>query len=564
MKPRDHSQVNHGDDERIHLPDAHRGFRRRWLLKNSLVGGVFALLWLLLRSGPKPSRLTYPCQQAAFSTASLAFGVPVVAALVAARHRLAMLVRGRGGIAVAAAAVFVAIGIWGYLSATTAQEPPRVEPPRDYRARVYHATHCPQDPVGDHFLGLDHLIALMGEDGLKFYRSATESPLSGPNGIIAADDTIVIKINYQWPERGGTNTDLLRGLIRRLVDHPDGFTGQVVVCENSQFNSINGFDRATNNAQNHALSPHDVVVGFQGQGYTVCHYDWTSIRTTQVAEYSAGNTADGYIVGAYDSQLQGRVSYPKFRTSYGTYISLKYGIWNPATSTYDRQHLKFINLPVLKSHHATYGATVSVKHFMGVVTDSLSTNSHSSIARGILGAVMGEVQPPDLNIIDCVWINANPNSGPQTTYAGATRRDELVASRDPVAADIWTVKNILIPAFIANGYSPPWPSPSADPDLPSSAFRTYLDNSMSRILAAGYNATNDLSRIDVLSTFPGDMNCDGVRNLADIAPFVLALVDPAAYQAAYPGCDVLRADMNADAIEDGADIQGFVNALLAP
>jgi len=219
---------------------------------------------------------------------------------------------------------------------------------------------------------------------------------------------------------------------------------------------------------------------------------------------------------------------------------------------------------VLKSHHATYGATVSVKHFMGVVTRELSTNSHSSIARGILGAVMGEVQIPDLNIIDCVWINANPNSGPQTTYAGATRRDELVASLDPVAADIWSVKNILIPAFVANGYTPPWPSPSADPDIPSSAFRTYLDNSMNRILAAGYNATNDLSRIDVLSSYPGDMNCDGVINLADIEPYALALVDQAAYQAAYPKCNIVRADMNGDATGDGADLQVFVNALLSP
>lgn len=563
MEPQNSSSAERGDNEGVHQSEAREARWRRWLLKNSLVAGLFALLWLLLRSGPKPNRLTYPCQQAAFSAASLAFGFPVVAALVAMRHRLARLLRGPGGIVLGAVAMFVAAGIWGYLSDTTAQEPPRLQPPRDYRARVYHVTHCPPAPVGDHFIGLDRLIALMGQDGLKLYRSATESPLSGSNGIIAADDTVIIKINYQWPERGGTNTDLLRGLIRRLVDHPDGFTGQVVVCENAQFNPIDGFDRATNNAEDHTLSPHDVVASFQSQGYPVCHYDWTSIRYTQVTEYSEGSTTDGYIVGAYDPQLQGRVSYPKFRTGFGAYISLKYGLWSPETSTYDRQHLKLINLPVLKSHHATYGATVSVKHFMGVVTRELGTSSHSAIARGILGAVMGEVQVPDLNLIDSVWVNANPYSGPQTTYAGATRRDELVASLDPVAADIWSVKNILIPAFLAKGYSPPWPSPSADPDLPSSAFRTYLDNSMSRILAAGYEATNDLSQIDVLSIYSGDMNCDGVINPADIEPFVLALLDPVAYQAAYPECNIVRADLNGDAAADGADIQSFANALLA-
>ena len=265
--PQECPHAKHGHAGGSHPPEAHHGPWRRRFLRNSLVGGVFALLWLLLRSGSKPSRLTYPCQQAAFSAASLAFGVPVVAALVAVRHRLAALLRRPGGITLGAVAVFFAAGLWGYLSYSTADEPPLREPPRDYRARVYHVTHCPQDAVGEHFIGLDHLIALMGQDGLKLYRSATVAPLSGPDGIIAADDTVIIKLNYQWPERGGTNTDLLRGLIRRLVDHPDGFAGQVVVCENSQFNSIDGFDRATNNAQDHTLSPHDVVVGFQGQGY---------------------------------------------------------------------------------------------------------------------------------------------------------------------------------------------------------------------------------------------------------------------------------------------------------
>jgi hypothetical protein len=225
------------------------------------------------------------------------------------------------------------------------------------------------------------------------------------------------------------------------------------------------------------------------------------MRYTQVGEYSAGDTADGYVVYPYDPQLQGRISYPKFRTGYGTQISLKYGLWNPA-SGYDRTHLKFINMPVLKSHHSTYGATASVKHYMGVVSRELSTNSHGAIANGILGAVIGEVRPADLNLLDAIWINANPTLGPSTPYASATRRDELAASQDPVALDLWAVKNILIPAFLANGFSPPWPSPSADPDDPTSAFRRYLDASMARIVAAGYNATNDPARIDLIETAP--------------------------------------------------------------
>jgi uncharacterized protein (DUF362 family) len=377
----------------------------------------------------------------------------------------------------------------------------------------------------------------MGREGLKFYQSSTESLASGPTGIIATDDVVVIKINYQWDERGGTNVDVLRGLIRRVVDHPDSFAGEVVVCENAQFNSVENFDRPENNAQDHGLSPHDVVVAFQLAGYNVSHYDWTSVRYTSVSEYADGNMTDGYVVYPYDSQLHGRVSYPKFQTDAGTYISLKYGIWDPGSSTYDREHLKFINVPVLKSHSASYGATVSVKHYMGVVTRELSTNSHSAIHYGILGALLGEIQPADLNIVDCIWINANPHDGPWTSYSGATRRDELVASVDPVAADIWTVKNILIPAFLANGYSPPWPEPSADPDDPGSDFRQYLDNSMYQILSAGYTVTNDLEQIDMVSGSggAGDFDDDGDVDFADSVEFAACFTGPGGGPAE-PGC----------------------------
>jgi hypothetical protein len=317
----------------------------------------------------------------------------------------------------------------------------------------------------------------------------------------------VVKINYQWEERGGTNTDLLRGLIRAIVDHPDTFTGEVVVCENAQFRSVSNFDRSANNAEDHSLSPHDVVVGFQTQGHNVSHFDWTSIRGASVDEYSNGDDADGYVVYDYNAQLHGRVSYPKFETNDGTFVSLRDGLWDPGTSSYDREGLKLINLPVLKSHSATYGATACVKNYMGVVTDLLSTSSHSAIRYGVLGALMGEVRLADLNILDCIWVNANPFGGPLTGYGEATRLDQLVAGTDPVATDIWAATEILIPAFIDNGYSPPWPYPSADPSLPNSEFRVYLDNSMDQILDAGYEVTNDLTQVEAFTW-------DGVEPLA--------------------------------------------------
>lgn len=540
-------------------------FLRRWFFVNVLLSGLFGLLWLILRSGTKPSRLTYPCQQAALSTASLAFGGPLVAALIAAWRRTLWALLTPAGVTVAAVGLFVTLGTWGYLSRANAVPRLPIDLLLDYRAKLFHVVNCPQDPVGDRFIGLDNLLRMMGREGLKFYRSPNVALLAGPDGLLARDDTILVKINYQWPERGGTNTDLLSGLIRRIIEHPDGFAGEIVVCENAQFNSTEGFDRAANNAQNTSLSPHDVVVAFKSQGVKISHYDWTLVRYTSVQEYSAGNLQDGYVVGAYNALLQGRPSYPKFKTEYGTYVSLKHGLWDAVGGTYDREHLKFINVPVLKSHHSTYGATACVKHYMGVVTRELSTNSHSAIARGILGAVIGEVRPADLNILDCIWINANPYTGPQTPYGGATRRDQLVASTDPVATDIWAVKNILIPAFLANGYNPPWPTPSADPDDPNSAFRRYLDNSLAYIRTAGFNATNDFNQIDVRTWNPlGDLNCDGATDFGDINPFVLALSNPGGYATQYPDCEIGNADINRNGSVGFDDINPFVSLLAGP
>jgi len=61
---------------------------------------------------------------------------------------------------------------------------------------------------------------------------------------------------------------------------------------------------------------------------------------------------------------------------------------------------------------------------------------------------------------------------------------------------------------------------------------------------------------------PGDVNCDGAVDTADIDAFVLALVDSAGYAAAFPACNRLNADLNGDGAVDTADIDGFVAAIV--
>lgn len=62
----------------------------------------------------------------------------------------------------------------------------------------------------------------------------------------------------------------------------------------------------------------------------------------------------------------------------------------------------------------------------------------------------------------------------------------------------------------------------------------------------------------------GDLNCDGAVDAFDIDPFVLALIDPAGYAAAYPNCDMMLADINGDGVVDAFDIDPFVELLTGP
>jgi hypothetical protein len=455
----------------------------------TLLLGVGALLWLLTRSGTKPTRLSYPCQQSAFGLAAAAFGVPFVAAMAAGgtalRHRL----RSTDGRIATVGVVILLLTLVVYGVYEPDSGAALLSPPADHHPSVFVVNNARGVELG-RFGGVDDLVTLMGSRGLKWHRSTDSGLTYGPDGLIDRHDVVVIKVNAQWSQRGGTNSDVLRGIIRRIVEHPDGFAGEVVVADNGQ--GAGSLNRSENNAENTSQSAQAVVNDFANEGWNISTKLWDTIRASAVSEYSTGNMMDGYVVSATpDPETAIRVSYPKFRTSLGTYISYKYGIWNPATQTYDDDRLVVINVPVLKTH-SIYGVTASVKNHMGVVTQSLSTDSHYGVGRGGLGSILAEVRMPDLTVLDCIWILARPGLGPSASYAQASRRDQLVASTDPVALDMWAVKNILIPQIEANGYTPAQYA-AQNPDDSQSTFRRYLDRSMSEMLAAGIPTTNDPS-----------------------------------------------------------------------
>lgn len=59
----------------------------------------------------------------------------------------------------------------------------------------------------------------------------------------------------------------------------------------------------------------------------------------------------------------------------------------------------------------------------------------------------------------------------------------------------------------------------------------------------------------------GDMNCDGIVSVSDIAGFVLALTNPPAYLAQFPNCDISNGDINGSGSVTVSDIGPFVTLL---
>lgn len=61
---------------------------------------------------------------------------------------------------------------------------------------------------------------------------------------------------------------------------------------------------------------------------------------------------------------------------------------------------------------------------------------------------------------------------------------------------------------------------------------------------------------------PGDMNCDGIIDINDVPAWVTAALNPSAYAATFPNCDITLADLNGDGRIDGRDVRGLTAAIL--
>jgi len=336
--------------------------------------------------------------------------------------------------------------------------------------------------------GAQRLFASMRRHGIDLHQTQ-----AAPSGLIASGDVVILKINAQWDQRGGTNTDLTRAVIREILAHPEGFTGEIIIADNgqAQFGSAPGgggsLDWARNNAEDQGQSNMALIRYFQAQGHRVTGSLWDVFTRTRVQEFSAGDMRDGFVVEDDVRHTGIAVSYPKFTTEFGTHVSFRYGIWNPATRTYNGDILKVINMPVLKSH-SLFQVTAAVKNYMGVPSDWLTRGrgrAHNSVGTGGMGTLMVYTRMPVLNITDMIWVG--PDRGPRVDFNAAVRTNLIAASTDPVALDYWTARHVLMPeaARIPGGRAPAMNPAGTTPGT----FGHWLRLSMNELHRAGIAST---------------------------------------------------------------------------
>ena len=507
MKEIELSKKQHSIESEIIESEMHEmTIKRRvihWIRHNFFffIMGMACIIWFLFRTGTKPTRIEYPCQQASIAGANLWMAVyllPLVSIVRSNGNGRRQITRFLGAGIIVVFLIISALYFFGGLNSEPipdgqSQSMTGAVITEKLNASVVTSEIFVVNGTSGNDGGVYQLISLMEQKGTPFYAAEKGTQ---KNGLIAKDDVVIIKVNGQWDQRGGTNTDLVRSLIQAIVDHPDEFTGEIIVADNGQAQygatqTGGNLNYAKNNAEDKSQSMERVARSFSGSN-RVSTYLWDTITTQRVNEYDEGDMNDGYIVNETPNpRTRLIVSYPKFRTQHGTYVSFKKGIWNNETSSYDEGRLKIINVPVLKTH-GTFGVTGAVKNYMGVPSDKLTTQmgsrAHLTVDKGGMGTQMAETRFPAITILDAIWINANMKpSGPVTTYAQATRMNIIAASTDPVALDYWAAQNILMPAAKSKGYSD---LSSMDPENNSPGkFGSWLRLSMMELREAGYRTT---------------------------------------------------------------------------
>ncbi len=353
-----------------------------------------------------------------------------------------------------------------------------------------------------------------GVPAATVYRAANGGPagnmekvlslMGGVETLVGPEDIVILKPNLQWYNQGAPNIAAFHRLVALIMERKGGFDGEVVLAENIHRGSkpwtrgawATPFER---NSDLPGVPNYNALAEKLGRDYgdrfSVCHL--VDIASGGARVYGPAD-GPGYVVCdgtggvpliALDNGLRGPsrrevvMSYPILRTTRGTVIDYRWGVWKGGE--YTEQPVKFVNCAAL-NHHSVYGGVTSaVKNYLGVSDLSGGPdpahggrlagkyhNFHSFAfsgnkkgpAAGMLGAEVGHfletVRRPFLNITTAEYCGLAGR-----TALPVARTSVVAASTDPVALDYHTAKYLLF----ANSRIP-----SHDPEAPGSPVARYL------------------------------------------------------------------------------------------
>ncbi|MDX2199536.1 MAG: hypothetical protein SF069_11270 [Phycisphaerae bacterium] len=179
----------------------------------------------------------------------------------------------------------------------------------------------------------------------------------------------------------------------------------------------------------------------------------------------------------------------------------------------------------------------------------------SSVGALLFGANGVEIEPVDTTVEGLPRAAIMPDGGAAVVYLQATGSvtDVIRAVRlRPDGSRVWGPGSTLISSVTSDKSRLP---------ITVNGFGSIIatwedDRALNRDIYA--QALHAGGALGVL----GDLNCDGIVSVGDIAAFVLALTDAPNYPASYPACDIRLADVNGDGSVSVGDIAGFVGLLV--
>lgn len=314
--------------------------------------------------------------------------------------------------------------------------------------------------------------------------------LGGIDSLVDPTDIVLLKPNGQWWNQGTTNTDSMRAFIEAVLAIP-GFSGEVIVAENQHFPEPNSRGWTTDQ-RNGEFNLNELVQFFQDNGHpNVTKYHWHDGGTSTPGMWGGAQKGglvkdpadgDGYIwrddlVYHSPTGRKAMMSYPMFTSAYsGITIDFKNGPW--LDGEFHPHKLKFINFSACNTHGGDTGITASIKNYLGICDMTCGfrglepegyhnfhfvghKNLHwrlkeflskfgwkdSAAAMGAcVGYFMNNVRAADFNIVTAEWTGYGSRT--DTTLRQHTKT--ILGSKDPVALDYITGKDVILPATLAN------------------------------------------------------------------------------------------------------------------